>query len=245
MGRSGLMSQPPPLWEDEGGRIKSFNFLPISRRPREYEYFIQNLPEPPATLFEIGCGRGEIGAPTRNHASQITKMLLYNGYTLHGIDLHDITWNHPNFTFTRGNFLALELPENSFDGGLAVQVISHIGMVYFVGQNEPYDEDADYRVFEKIHRLLKPGGIFTTCLPIHNKFTIDGYRSPEGVSLLPSKKGRISDYNRINDTLKEAGLILEDIELYEGWNPKLGDKTVNEMIEGNNYLALLIVKKPT
>ncbi|KKN07875.1 hypothetical protein LCGC14_1062480 [marine sediment metagenome] len=240
-----MREQPLPLWEDEGNRIRSFSFLPLSRRPREYEYFIQNLPKPPVNLFEIGCGRGEIGPPTRNHASQITKMLLYNGYNLHGVDLHDITWTHPNFTYTRGNFLAVELPDNYYDGGLAVQVISHIGMVYFTDQNEPYDENADYRVFQKVARLLKPGGIFVTCLPIHNEFTVEGYRSPEGVNLLPAKKGRISDRARINDTLKEARLTLEDIQIYEGWNPKLGDKTVNEMIEGKNYVALLKVKKPT
>ena len=239
------MIELPPLWEDEGGRIKSFNFLPLSRRPREYEYFIQNLPEPPANLFEIGCGRGEIGPPTNHHASQITKMLLYNGYNLHGVDLHDITWSHPNFKYTRGNFLAVELPENHFDGGLAVQVISHIGMVYFVGQNEPYDEDADYRVFEKIYRLLKPGGIFTTALPIHNEFTTEGYRSPEGENLLPPKKGRIYDKHRIDDILNKAGLALCDFQTYDGWNPKIEDKPMTEMKEGKNYLALIIIKKPT
>lgn len=233
----------PPLWEDELNRIKSFGFIPHSRRPREYEYFIQNLPKAPANLFEIGCGRGEIGPPTKHHVSQITKMLVYNGYKLHGVDLHDIRWTHPGLTFTRGNFLELELPENAFDGGLAVQVISHIGMVYFVGANEPYDVAADYRVFEKVGRMLKPGGIFTTCLPIHNRFTTGGYRSPEGVNLLPSKKGRIYSHYRINDILKKAGLILKHIEIYEGWCPKLGDTTVTEMIKGKNYLALLTIKK--
>ncbi len=234
-----------PLWEDEQGRIKSFGFIPQSRRPREYEYFIQHLPKAPATLFEIGCGRGEIGPPTRHHASQITKMLVYNGYKLHGVDLHDITWTHPNFTYTRGNFLDLVLPENIFDGGLAVQVISHIGMIYFVGANEPYDEAADYRVFEKVGRMLKPGGIFTTCLPIHNRFTTAGYRSPEGKNLLPTKKGRIYSHYRINDIAKKAGLTLTNIEIYEGWNPQLGDTPVTEMEKGKNYLALLILKKPT
>ncbi len=239
------MTQPSPLWEDEGGRIKSFGFLPVSRRPKEYEYFVQNLPKAPANLFEIGCGRGEIGPPTKFHVSQITKMLLYNGYTIHGIDLHPITWTHPNLTFTRGNFLALELPENAFDGGLAVQVISHIGMVYFVGQNEPYDVDADYRVFEKIGRILKPGGVFTTCVPIHNRFSTRGYIDHEGVIQLPPKKGRIFSLYRVKDLLKKSGLTLEHIETYEGWNPKLGDSTVQEMKTGYNYLALITVKKPT
>ena len=235
----------PPLWEDEEDRIKSFSFLPLSRRPREYEYFIEHLPKAPANLFEIGCGRGEIGPPTKYHASQITKMLVYNGYKLHGVDLHDIRWTHPNLTFTRGNFLDLHIEDNIFDGGLAVQVISHIGMIYFVGANEPYDVDADYRVFEKIGRILKPGGIFTTCLPIHKRFSTAGYRSPDGKTLLPQKKGRIYSLYRIKNILKKAGLTLTDIETYNGWNPQLGDTPTTEIEKGKNYLALLTVKKPS
>ena len=239
------MTQPSPLWEDEGGKVKSFNFLPVSRRPREYEYFVQNLPKAPANLFEIGCGRGETGPPEKYHVSQITKVLLYNGYSIHGIDLHTITWTHPNLTFTRGNFLALELPENHFDGGLAVQVISHIGMIYFKGLNEPYDVTADYRVFEKIGRMLKPGGVFTTCLPIHNRFSTGGYVDQKGVTQLPPKKGRIFSLHRIKDLTKKAGLTLEHIEIYKGWNPKIGDEPVKEMIERQNYLALIKLKKPS
>lgn len=245
------MSELPPLWEDEKGRIKSFAFIPQSRRPREYEYIVHNLPKPPANLFEIGCGRGEIAPPTSLHTSQITKMLLYNGYNLHGVDLHGITWSHPKFKFTKGNFLNLDLPEKAFDAGLAVQVISHIGMIYFLGKNdpyaknEPYDENADYRTFEKIQEILKPGGIFIASLPIHNKFTIDGYRSPEGENLLPAKKGRIYDKNRIEDMLHKAGLTITEFQLYKGWNPKLEDKTITEMIEEQNYMALIKVKKPT
>ncbi len=233
----------PPLWEDEGGRIKHFSFVSTSRRPLEYQYFIEHLPKPPTNLFEIGCGRGEIGVPTKYHVSQITKMLVYNGYKLHGVDLHTIKWTHPNLTFTRGNFLELDLPENSFDSGLAVQVISHIGMVYFTGQNEPYDVKADYRVFEKIGRLLKPGGIFTTCLPIHNKFSIRGYVDREGVVQLPPKKGRIYSLYRIKDMTKKAGLTIDNLEIYAGWNPQLGDKPVTEMEKGSNYLALLTLRK--
>ncbi len=171
-------------------------------------------------------------------------MLLYNNYKLHGFDLHTITWSHPNLTFTKGNFLDLHIEDNIFDGGLSVQTLAHIGMVYFVGQNEPYDVDADYRVFEKIGRMLKPGGLFTASVPIHGRFSTRGYTDHDGVVQLPPKKGRIYSLYRLKDTTKKAGLFLTNVEIYDGWNPKVGDSTVKEMEKGKNYLALFTMRKP-
>jgi SAM-dependent methyltransferase len=224
------------LWEDENGRIYQPSFLAISRRPKEYKFILENLPSPPATLFEIGCGRGEIGVPTCYHISQITKIVLHKGYRLFGCDLHDIWWNDEDFTYFRRDFLEAPFPENAFDAGYAVQVISHIGMKYFMKRgNAPFDLNADYRVWKKISKLLKPKGIFVTGMPFAKKFTT--YVS----KLMPTDKGRVYDEKRLRDVLKKAKLKLLKKEVYSGWNPKIGDNQITKLGEVN--LALITVKK--
>lgn len=239
-----MSHQLKPLWEDENDRIKDIEtFLPISRRPKEYQYILNKLPPPPCNLFEIGCGRGETGPPEAHHVSQITKMLLYKGYTIHGVDLQDIWFKHKNFTYIRGNFLDVDMPLKQYDAGYAVQVISHIGMKYFEKQNEPFDLDADFRVMKKINKLLKTSAFFITGLPIAKNFTTR-YVTPEGKKLLPENKGRIYDRLRLHAIIYESGLFLTNSELYRGWNPKLGDEPIAKMNPEENYMALLTIYKP-
>jgi hypothetical protein len=187
-------------------------------------------------VFEIGCGRGEIGPPTCWHASQITKIVAHRGYNLYGSDLHELKWTHPNFHYIRGNFLDVQLDEHSFNAGYAVQVISHIGMQYFQKRgNEPYDERADFRVWSKISKLLKPNGVFITGMPFAEKYTT---YIPK---ILPRNKGRVYDEKRLNTVLSEAGLKIVKKEFYSGWNPKLEDKPIKELDDVN--LILLVVSK--
>jgi predicted SAM-dependent methyltransferase len=146
-------------------------------------------------------------------------------------------------TYLRGNFLETDFPQEYFEAGYAVQVLCHIGMKYFENLNEPYDEDADYRVLNKINELLKPEGFFIASLPIHEEYTVNGYISPTGVNLLPHKKGRIYDMERLEDICEETGFALQEIEIYEGWNPKLEDEQVKITDPEQNYMALCVFKK--
>jgi SAM-dependent methyltransferase len=224
------------LWEDEDRRIYRPSFLAISRRPKEYQFILENLPNPPARLFEIGCGRGEIGVPTCYHISQITKIVLHRGHKLFGCDLHEIRWKDENFTYFRRDFLEAPFPENFFDAGYAVQVISHIGMKYFMNRgNALFDLNADYRVWKKISKLLKPAGLFVTGMPFAKKF------STYVPKLMSIEKGRVYDGKRLRDVLKQSKLKLVKKEVYSGWNPKIGDKRLTKL--GKVNLALFVVKK--
>lgn len=99
---------------------------------------IMHLHPPPGRVLDVGCGVG--GTLRGLHAA---------GYECHGIEVSPFAAEFARqhgFNVSCGDFLGLDLDENSFDLVLAIEVLEHV---------------SDPRAFiEKVHAILKPGGLF-------------------------------------------------------------------------------------
>ena len=70
----------------------------------------------------------------------------------------------------RGDVLAHDFPESSFDAVVGISSIEHVGLGHY--QGDPLDADGDRHCMERVVRWLKPGGWVYLDVP----FNPEGYR---------------------------------------------------------------------
>ena len=152
-------------------------------RARFTDELVRRLPKG-ARVLDLGCGAG---IPSTR--------ILAERFEVAGVDASEVQLqlartNVPEATFIHGDFSDLAFPNESFDGITAFYSISHV----------PRDEHA--RLFVRVARWLKPGGLFLA--------TLGAEESPDwtgewlGVPMFFSSHG--ADENR--RLLRGAGLSL-------------------------------------
>lgn len=105
--------------------------------------------------------------------SVLSMYLATLGAAVVGVDLRDYEFEHPNFSFHRGDFLEQHLASGSFDAVVAVSAVEHCGMDVY--GSETY-ASGDRRVVEEFRRLLKPGGRLLLTVPFGRRRTLRRYR---------------------------------------------------------------------
>lgn len=130
-----------------------------SQRPFEYQWALKKLPPYALKVLDIGCGRscGETGV------EDFAKHLCETGYSVTGIDIRNVEWQHPRFSFIHDNFLTAKI-DGEFDIIVSFQVWQHVGMGYLNYIQPRYVDPQDFT--DKICALLKSQGkaIITTAI---------------------------------------------------------------------------------
>ncbi len=131
---------PPPVQE---------SVLDLSgSRDIEWSYIASRLPVGSGSVFDFGCGTGNMCI----HAVQ-------KGYRVMALDLEPgpFPWTHANVEIVRGDLLKLDLPEQAFDFVLNCSTVEHVGLAgrYGVAVEE---SDGDLAAMQRLRRMLKPSG---------------------------------------------------------------------------------------
>jgi SAM-dependent methyltransferase len=152
------------------GKIKRIflEFMPMSRYKKKYmvlhfserivenPFVIQNIPEDKnIKILEVGCT-----------GSKIAVYLTNLGYKVDGVDLVEYDYEHPNFTFYKGNFFDLKFESDTYDVIILLSVIEHVGLDVY--GNKIIDERGDIEMLREVHRILKPGGKVILTAPYGN-----------------------------------------------------------------------------
>ena len=118
-------------------------------RGRMLAEFMRRLP-PAAAVLDLGCGAG---LPT---TAALANRFVVTGIDTSAVQLAAARRNVPTASFVEGDFASADFPEASFDGISAFYAISHV----------PRDEHA--ALFDRIHRWLRPDGLFVASLGAHD-----------------------------------------------------------------------------
>ena len=141
------------VWRIPWLRLKRRFLTPaVNERIVEMPFVLQKLAAyPGARVLDFGCSN-----------SPLALELAGMGYTVVGADLRDYGYTHPNFTLLRGDFLAQDAAENSFDAVVAVSAVEHCGLEVYGGSAT---ESGDRVLLRKFLKILKPGGVLLLTVP--------------------------------------------------------------------------------
>lgn len=118
----------------------------------EWAFLSGEIPTGPGDALEFGCEQGYMSLV----AAQRGFHVLAND-----LEPQSFCWTHPGVDFVHGDFLQLQLQDDSFDLIINCSSIEHVGVAGRYGITESdADDDGDLEVIEKIVRVLKPGGKF-------------------------------------------------------------------------------------
>ena len=123
----------------------------VNERIIEYPEIVRLL-RPHGVVLDIGCV-----------SSRLPIQLASLGYEVHGLDLRDYQFSHPNFYFHRGNIFSWS-PQKKFDAIIFLSTLEHIGLGVY-GEEAEADRDADARVILRVRGWLNPGGQLLVTLP--------------------------------------------------------------------------------
>jgi 2-polyprenyl-3-methyl-5-hydroxy-6-metoxy-1,4-benzoquinol methylase len=104
-------------------------------------------------ILDFGC--------TKSDMSIILSSL---GFDVTGVDLRQYKFNHPNFTFYKGNIMNLQ---STFDYIIAISTVEHVGLPTYGEQNK---ENNLTTILEKLESLLKINGKLIITVPIGKKY---------------------------------------------------------------------------
>ncbi|WEW56410.1 sterol 24-C-methyltransferase [Emydomyces testavorans] len=130
-------------------------FLKALARQEHYLAYKINLREG-MNVLDVGCG---VGGPAREMATRCNVVgLNNNGYQIRRASLHvEREKLSHKVSFTKGDFMHMDFPENSFDAAYAIEATVHAPSLQ--------------GVYEQIYRVLKPGGTFV----VYEWVTTDKY----------------------------------------------------------------------
>ena len=89
-----------------------------------------------------------------------------NGHSVTVYDFRYYPEDHSNLISIKGDFIANELPDDSFDYVVMVSTIEHIG---FGSYEAPEYIDGDFKALAEAKRVLKPTGKIILTFPFANK----------------------------------------------------------------------------
>lgn len=150
----------------------------VNERIVEIPFVFQNLSiVQKGHILDFGCCE-----------SKVAIELASLGYEVTGADMNDYPFTHPNFRFIKGNFLESSIPDDFFDGIVAISAVEHCGLPDAYGSEE--FSDGDKKVVREFHRILRRGGQLLITLPFGKRQTVLG-----------SHGQRIYDQGTLNELL--------------------------------------------
>jgi SAM-dependent methyltransferase len=122
----------------------------------EYPFVLSHLPNPPATVLDVGCS-----------GSMFPLVLKALNYDVFGMDIRKSEFEGVNFT--QGSICYNSYPNNAFKVVTAVSTIEHIGLPGRYGVD---DYSTDLLALREIHRILEPAGTLLMTVPYGTKFKV-------------------------------------------------------------------------
>lgn len=167
------------------------------------EWIAERLPKDTSVLIlDIGAGK----SLNYSDAHDLVKYVVEKGYYVEGIDIKDVTYNHPNFKFVRGDFLKNNFDNRAFDLVISTQTWHHVGMKYQNAVPREFRQKPNpngHIIFvDEIHRVLKENGeAFISTVIEPSKHRADSRRFTK---------------DSIKELLKDKFIITEESEYTEG-----------------------------
>ncbi len=142
----------------------------MNERVAELPFLFRSLArlERGARVLDAGC-----------NFSLLSIKLATAGYQVHGVDVNDYPFSHPNFSFVKGSLCALEFADGSFDAVTAVSTMEHIGLGHY-GDSRG---DSDLKAMSEMRRVLRPGGLLVLTVPYGERGGTDWFRIYDAESL--------------------------------------------------------------
>lgn len=122
-----------------------------SERVVEIPLIFKHIPLSPKRILDVGC-----------RYSMLSIQLASLGHEMHGIDINNYKYKHPNFIFHKGDILNSKFPKDYFDVIVALSTIEHIGLGRY---GDKQDLEGDLKAMREIFRIIKPGGQLLITLP--------------------------------------------------------------------------------
>lgn len=144
--REHLRPEEPPIEERPGA------FL-AGDRAIENAWMVEHLPQPPASLLDVGSGHSPISA--------IAASL---GHSVTAIDISPISWSMSSVEFLQGDFLELDLGNRKYDSVCLCSSIEHFGLSGRFDAEE--DPTADLKAMSRVRNLMAPHGKVSLTIPV-------------------------------------------------------------------------------
>lgn len=109
----------------------------------------------------VGDSILEIGHVNSSLALELANL----GYQVTAIDIRDYPFSHRNLRNLKSDFLTYDFGTARFSWIISVSAIEHLGYNRRYGGDREGDQDLDQSAFEKISKLLMPGGWFILTVP--------------------------------------------------------------------------------
>ncbi len=189
----------------------------------EYAWVLRELDKDVKVVLDVGCW-----------GTYFPIMLASLGIQVYGIDLRDVKYSHPNFTFIHGDALNIDslIEENlQFDAITIISTLEHIGILN--RRDNEIDPDADVKLLKRLVNKLKSKGLILITVPV-GKYKIlkiiREFRRRKGISI------KIVNWQKIYDKktlikLCIPNLRIEKIEFFEekngSWTPTSESRVFN------------------
>ncbi len=133
-----------------------------SERMVEIPNILANIPRRKSKILDIGC-----------RYSLLPLQLASLGHQVIGVDIHKYNGKHPNFSFVKMDFLKTPFKAGFFDLVISLSTIEHFGFGFY---GEKKFADGDNRAVQRIHKILKKGGVFLLTAPFGKPIDSAWYR---------------------------------------------------------------------
>ena len=172
----------------------------VNERVVEYPLILKWLDPELGKVLDIGCW-----------SSRLPIQLASLGYEVHGLDVQEYHFQHPNLYFHRADLFEC-IPEYKFDSIIAISVIEHIGIGNY---GDTVIQDGDIKAVEKISTFLKEKGQFLVSMPFGK------------AGLTP--KHRIYDLERLKQVFQKYDFINEAYfqRIGKDWLPTTAERLRN------------------
>lgn len=187
----------------------------IEGRTIEYGFALSKLVKlKPGNLLDIGCVA---------RMNPIPSAFCELGWKVHGIDVRDCKYAHPDFSFHKGDITNTPYPDDFFNAITCISTLEHIGIKGRYGVTVEINL-ADMLAAREMTRILKDNGTLIVTVPFNYK---GGLSSTE----------RIYNNSRLEWIFK--GLETKDERLY-AWTGEYWAQTSE--LSKENLLCLELTK---
>ena len=178
---------------------------PIQRRWHEMQLELLDwffIPSAGERVLDVGCGSGVFANRLAELGAQVTAV----DSNAESVEYGARTFARDNLEFRRGLLDELNLPENSFDSAVCLEVIEHVW---------PAQTDA---LLADLRRVLRPGGRLLLTTPNYRGlWPLVEWASDRFGDNAPMREGRhVTFYHRarLRGQLESAGLAVEKMRTY-------------------------------
>ena len=124
-----------------------------TERDVEIPFVLNNIPNPPAKLLDVGCKESIF-------LLEMNKL----GFDAYGIDIND--YEVPYNKFIKADARNIPFKNKSFDVVTCISALEHFGLVgTFYHSDTTYDPEAPFTAMKEMARVLKDDGIIILTLP--------------------------------------------------------------------------------